>query len=289
MYRQRIRDFYDHLSRSYRKVADFIMSNYYEVSFMTAAQLAYAVGVDTTTVVRFSQRLGYNGYPELLQDIREQVRREIYATYEPQPMEADNPAGVFKAAAEQERHNISQMLVHNPPEHIETAAQMLADAQHILLIGEGYAVSVAALAAQLFRHRGLSAEAAGTDPANLASTLAALRPTTLVVGVSATPHGRSVARAMEYARARGCRTLGVVGSLTGPVNRMSDLVVYAPGESNGPLPTVVALVTALSALVRVARSESPEENERYTETLNQTYEFLLQSDIPVPEEEREAA
>ena len=29
------------------------MSNYYEVAFMTAAQLAYAVGVDTTTVVRF--------------------------------------------------------------------------------------------------------------------------------------------------------------------------------------------------------------------------------------------
>ena len=65
MYREKIREYYEHLSRSYRKVADYIMSNYYEVSFMTAAQLAYSVGVDTTTVVRFSQRLGYNGYPEL--------------------------------------------------------------------------------------------------------------------------------------------------------------------------------------------------------------------------------
>ena len=74
MYREKIREYYDHLSRSYRKVADYIMSNYYEVSFMNAAQLAYAVGVDTTTVVRFSQRLGYNGYPELLNDIREQVK-----------------------------------------------------------------------------------------------------------------------------------------------------------------------------------------------------------------------
>ena len=83
MYRERIRDHYDRLSRSYRRVADHIMSNYYEVSFMTAAQLAYAVGVDTTTVVRFSQRLGYNGYPELLADIRAQVRDEIYTAYEP--------------------------------------------------------------------------------------------------------------------------------------------------------------------------------------------------------------
>lgn len=61
MYREKIREHYEHLSRSYRRVADYIMSNYYEVAFMTAAQLAYAVSVDTTTVVRFSQRLGTMG------------------------------------------------------------------------------------------------------------------------------------------------------------------------------------------------------------------------------------
>src|SRR3972149_3313329 len=110
MYREKIREYYDHLSRSYRKVADYIMSNYYEVSFMTAAQLAYAVGVDTTTVVRFSQRLGYNGYPELLQDIREQVKTEIYAAYDPQTLPPDDPAGLFKDRVTQEQQNLQQML-----------------------------------------------------------------------------------------------------------------------------------------------------------------------------------
>ncbi len=108
MYREKIREYYDHLSRSYRRVADFIMSNYYEVSFMTAAQLASSVGVDTTTVVRFSQRLGYNGYPELLNDIRRQVNAEIYAAYEPQDLPPDNPAGIFKDRAEQEMHNLKR-------------------------------------------------------------------------------------------------------------------------------------------------------------------------------------
>jgi len=125
MYREKIREYYDHLSRSYRKVADYIMSNYYEVSFMTAAQLAYAVGVDTTTVVRFSQRLGYNGYPELLQDIREQVKAEIYAAYEPQALTPDDPAGVFKDRTIQEQENLQQVLVHNPPEHIEATLDKL--------------------------------------------------------------------------------------------------------------------------------------------------------------------
>jgi len=59
MFRENIRKHYDHLSRSYRRVADFILSDYRTAAFMTAAELASAVDVDTTTVVRFAQRLGY--------------------------------------------------------------------------------------------------------------------------------------------------------------------------------------------------------------------------------------
>ena len=77
MFRENIRKHYDHLSRSYRRVADFILSDYRTAAFMTAAELASAVDVDTTTVVRFAQRLGYPGYPELITDIQEQVKLEL--------------------------------------------------------------------------------------------------------------------------------------------------------------------------------------------------------------------
>jgi DNA-binding MurR/RpiR family transcriptional regulator len=252
------------------------MSNYYEVSFMTAAQLAYAVGVDTTTVVRFSQRLGYNGYPELLQDIREQVKAEIYAAYEPQALTPDDPAGVFKDRTIQEQHNLQQMLVHNPPEHIEAIAAMLARARRIVLVGEGYAETVAEMVAEQFRHRGLDAEYLPNDPVKKAATLIMVDNTTLVIGVSATEYGREVARAMEYARLRGAATLGIIGSLASPVNRMSDRVVYAPTDVAGPLPSIVALVTALTGLVQVAAKDSPATVERQIETFESAFQFLTQ-------------
>ena len=241
MYREKIREYYDHLSRSYRKVADYIMSDYYEVSFMTAAQLAFSVGVDTTTVVRFSQRLGYNGYPELLNDIREQVKAEIYAAYEPKELVADDPAGVFKDRAEQEQHNLKQMLIHNPPEHVREVAAMFENAAHIVLVAEGYANTVAEMVAEQLRHRGISAEVAADDSVRLAGSLISLTPEMLVIGISATDYGETVAKALAYARSRGCSTLGVVGSLASPVNRMSDQVVYAPTDAAGPLPSIVAL------------------------------------------------
>lgn len=287
MYREKIREYYDHLSRSYRKVADYIMSNYYEVSFMTAAQLAYAVGVDTTTVVRFSQRLGYNGYPELLNDIREQVKSEIYAAYEPKELLADDPAGAFKDRAEQEQHNLKQMLIHNPPDHVRQVAEMFAAAKHVLLVAEGYAGVVAAMTAEQLRHRGISAEATSNDPVLMAGTLISLTPGTLVIGISATEYGHDVAKALAFARSKGCATLGVVGSLASPVNRMSDQVVYAPTDVAGPLPSIVALTAGLSALVQIAAKESTASVEKHREDFQRAFTFLTTTDASAPPEEDE--
>ena len=279
MYREKIREYYEHLSRSYRKVADFIMSNYYEVSFMTAAQLAYSVGVDTTTVVRFSQRLGYNGYPELLHDIREQVKSEIYAAYEPKELSPTDPAGVFTDRAEQEQHNLREMLIHNPPNHIRRVAAMLEGASHVVFFAEGYAGTAADLAAEQLRHRGLSAESAASDPVRMAGTLISLKPGTLVVGISATEYGESVADALAYARSRECATLGIVGSLASPVNRMSDQIVYAPTDVGGPLPSIVAIVAALSALIQVSAKDSDASAEQYVEEFATVYEYLTHPDV----------
>ncbi|MEZ4658488.1 MAG: MurR/RpiR family transcriptional regulator [Caldilineaceae bacterium] len=284
MYREKIREYYDRLSRSYRKVADYALSNYYEVAFMTAAQLAYAVGVDTTTVVRFSQRLGYNGYPELLNDIREQVKAEIYASYMPAELSADDPAGGFKDRAEQEQHNLQQMLIHNPPDHIREIADLFSASAHILVLAEGYANALAELTAQQLRHRGVSAEYVVDEPVKRAATLANLHPKTLVIGISATQYGDAVARALEYARTQQCMTLGVVGSLASPVNRAAACILFAPTDTPGPLPSIVAITAALSALVQIASKDNADSIERYLDNFNEVYQFL--TDVaPVPVEE----
>lgn len=284
MYRTKIREYYDHLSRSYRKVADYVLSNYYEVAFMTAAQLAYAVGVDTTTVVRFSQRLGYNGYPELLHDVRLQVRSEIYAFYQPKPLSPDEPAAVFRSRVEQEAQNLARMLIHNPPEQLAAVATLVTGATRIVLIAEGYAVPIADMTATQLRHRGINSFAAANDVARLAATLITLTAETLVIGISATPYGRDVARAMLYARSRGCATLGIVGSLHSPINRVSDMLIYAPTETSGPQASVVALTAALAGVVMLAAGDDEGTSTRQMEIFEQAFDFLVKPEAEVPEE-----
>src|SRR4051795_1076179 len=70
-----IRARFDEFSRSQKDVAQYIVDHLDEVAFQTAEELARRANTSSSTVVRFSQALGFEGYPELQQSAREEYRR----------------------------------------------------------------------------------------------------------------------------------------------------------------------------------------------------------------------
>lgn len=53
---------YNSLSKSEKKIADFVLSTGFKVSEMTLSELAKAVGVSDPSVVRFTKALGFKGF-----------------------------------------------------------------------------------------------------------------------------------------------------------------------------------------------------------------------------------
>src|SRR2546423_10780332 len=70
-----IRARFDEFSRSQKDVAQYIVDHLDEVAFQTAEELARRANTSSSTVVRFSQALGFEGFPELQGQAREQYRR----------------------------------------------------------------------------------------------------------------------------------------------------------------------------------------------------------------------
>src|SRR4030066_1723282 len=96
-YKERLRLDRPNMSKSFARLADFLLDSYIKASFMTASELAHSLNLDAATVVRFSQHLGYKGYPELLREIRDKVRQNIL--YHPQDAkDPDSLPGVVASA-----------------------------------------------------------------------------------------------------------------------------------------------------------------------------------------------
>src|SRR3977135_4216448 len=70
-----IRARFDDFSRSQKDVAQYIVDHLDEAAFQTAEELARRANTSSSTVVRFSQALGFEGFPELQAAAREEYRR----------------------------------------------------------------------------------------------------------------------------------------------------------------------------------------------------------------------
>ena len=70
-----IRQRFDEFSRSQKDVGQYIVDHLDEAAFHTAEELARRANTSSSTVVRFAQALGFEGFPELQAAARDEYRR----------------------------------------------------------------------------------------------------------------------------------------------------------------------------------------------------------------------
>src|SRR6476619_8485461 len=70
---------FDEFSRSQKDVAQYIVDHLDEAAFQTAEELARRADTSSSTVVRFSQALGFEGFPELQDAARDEYKRRTHA------------------------------------------------------------------------------------------------------------------------------------------------------------------------------------------------------------------
>lgn len=256
MFREQIRKYYDHLSPSYRRVANFILSDYHTAAFMTAAALAQAVGVDTTTVVRFAQRLGYPGFPELIDDIQEQVKQELSRSYVAAPEDRTLQAQVQQLVS-QEQANLEKALAHNSLETLEAILDMLRSAPRIIVVGESYAAPLAQSFAAMLNDAGLPAVFAGGDAYDRAVALSHLARKEVVIGMTPVEGESGVSRVLRYARDEGAITIACTPGLSNQAARAAEVLLYTPGEAAGTLPSLTGLYAICTAIAQVLAGLEP--------------------------------
>src|SRR6187549_1343997 len=100
---------FDEFSRSQKDVAQYVVDHLEEVAFHTAEELARRANTSSSTVVRFSQALGFEGFPELQEAAREEYRHGHRSP--PQGLETSAPLfsldmNAFEAAIAADHVNV---------------------------------------------------------------------------------------------------------------------------------------------------------------------------------------
>jgi DNA-binding MurR/RpiR family transcriptional regulator len=146
---------FDEFSRSQKDVAQYIVDHLDEAAFQTAEELARRASTSSSTVVRFSQALGFEGFPELQTSAREEFRRRVAAG-----MKAPNgngngatsPAPLFsldqsdfETAVAADHVNVEDTARRISRRDVEAAIDAISQARRVLIAGTSSRIEYARL------------------------------------------------------------------------------------------------------------------------------------------------
>ncbi|HJW84858.1 MAG TPA: MurR/RpiR family transcriptional regulator [Anaerolineae bacterium] len=249
MHRERIKSAYADLSPSYQRLADFLMDHPYEAAFMTATQLGKQLEVDTATVVRFAQKLGYPGYPDLLGEVQAEVR-ERFARYFQPVGHGEQAADVFRASIRQDVTNIEQFDLGLDDQTLKRVADVINTAGRILVAGEGLSHPLANLLAYWLRLFRFNASMMSTEASVAAAELHLLGPQDLVIAIAVSPYCPDVTGMLQVTHEQGVQTVCLAGAESWPIARAADVCVVCPNANPMRIGSVVAAAAAIEALAQ---------------------------------------
>jgi DNA-binding MurR/RpiR family transcriptional regulator len=209
---------FDEFSRSQKDVAQYIVDHLDEVAFQTAEELARRANTSSSTVVRFSQALGFEGFPELQHSAREEYRRKVAAGMiggagaagsAPEPLFSLDQ-NEFETAIAADYQNVEETARRVSRSDVEAAIDAIVTADRVLVCGTDQMAFFASYFRHLLMLLDLRAEIVASPSQEALSRLGRIDEHTLVIGLSAGRPHPLVVRAMKLARHRKAKTLAVV-------------------------------------------------------------------------------
>ncbi len=190
--------------------------------------MAERANVSIGTVVRFSKRLGYRGFSEF----RDALREACQLRSEGDPLEAlEAPTDPFWALTEvvrRDQENLNRLVQSLDQATLESATQLLMRSQHRVLLGRGVSHVMCQVLAFNLTQAGLPCIAA--IPSEFSNQVANLGDHDVLVVVSFAPFSRETVDAAAFAKRCGIPVLAFTDRHDSPLAGSATVAVVLPSE-----------------------------------------------------------
>jgi DNA-binding MurR/RpiR family transcriptional regulator len=247
-----IRARFDDFSRSQKDVAQYIVDHLDEAAFQTAEELARRANTSSSTVVRFSQALGFEGFPELQQAARDEYRRRPAGT-DGDPLAGTTPLfsldhTEFEASLAADHVNVEDTAHKLSRSDVEAAIDAIVSAEKVLIAGTDQMAFFASYLRHLLMLLDLRAEIVASPSQEALGRLSRIDPQTLVIGLSAGRPHPLITRTMKLARHRKAPTLAITDATLSEVAKLARIRLYYSSNTPAFVRSHTALLSLIQAL-----------------------------------------
>ena len=246
-----IRTNIDNCSKREKIIAEYFLEQLNDIAFLSIHDISQKLNVGPSSVIRFAKKLGYAGFLELKNDIKNHIKLSI-APLEQFRLSIDGssaPVTSIQQIAEFEVNNINHLVNNLNEESLHKAISILSRAPFIYTTGYNLSSFLAGIASYLLHRVGMKSFPTNLGGRSLDEQLVTMNSDDALIAFSLPPYSAQTISAARFAKRLNCKVIAITNSPASPIVKYSDVVFRVKSESGIFTNSVSSTLLVLYVLV----------------------------------------
>ena len=248
-------------SKGQKLISKYILENYDKAAYMTAAKLGAIVNVSESTVVRFANELGFEGYPEFQLALQELVRTNLTSFQRMEVIsnrfgDGDILSKILLSDIDKIRGTIEEI------DHavFEEAVDKIVEAKNIYVIGVRSSSSLAGFLAHSLRMVFDSVKfVQTTSGSEMFEQILGIGEGDVMIAISFPRYSKRIINAVDFAKNAGADVIALTDSEMSPIAPSASQLLIAKSDMVSFVDSLVAPLSLINAIVVAVSIKKQEE------------------------------
>ncbi|MBX3068970.1 MAG: MurR/RpiR family transcriptional regulator [Thermomicrobiales bacterium] len=262
------------LTRQQRRIADFFLARPEIASYASAQHVAEELGIDSSTIVRYAQALGFRGYPAL-----QEAARDIHLGYVGRAGNPDETTGIpaplqLADTITREIRNVEMLRSSVQQSEIDRAAQSIARARHTMILASGAYGALGIVLEHLGHLIGYNITLENRETWHAGARIASLTPDDLLIYMSFWWIDSDHRQMVSSARERGVPQIIFTNQRHEDLQGDQVQELITPTRSQSFYTSLVAPLTVVYAILDRLEEIDPDRSQGSYDSAKVLYETL---------------
>ena len=237
------------LSKSHRRIAEYIAEHYDKAVAMTASRLGETTGVSESTVVRFAVAMGYDGYPELQESLQELVRHRLTATQRFEMTSDIDEKNVLSTVLKADMQNIRSTIEDIAVAAFLEAARAISGSRRVYILGLRSAAPLAEFAGYYLHYILDDVRVVAAGSTDVFEAISRVQAGDVLLAISFPRYSSRTIEAMHFARTRQAQVIGVTDGPMSPLHEAADICLSVRTDMASFVDSMAAPMSVINALI----------------------------------------
>lgn len=274
-----VSDRYSLLTKSEKRIADYIRKNQDESAFLSAAEVAERLGLSEATLVRFARTLDFSSYPAMREVLQETFRRRVThsARLRGRLDDLREAGDIFERLVVSEIDYLTLALESVERDSFAQAAKMLEAKDRIFVFGVGPSAALVDYMSLRLRRFGRQVVPLTTAGREFLEPLLLMNEQDLLIVICFFDVSPALQLLLNYANEIHCPVIMITDTLGSIVGGKADVVLAARRGPMGEFHSLVVPMTIINTLLLTLANEDREKVIANLDRLDQLRERLKKS------------